>query len=101
MKASLTQALSQLPAAPTAIYPNGAPFARMMQHGTMTVEVYAPQKVDLQQPHLQDELYFIQSGHGQIDIAGQKYDANVGDVFFVAAGVPLCQTSCRPHILSG
>ena len=86
-KASISQALNRLPAAPTAIYPNGAPFARMMQHGSMSVEVYAPKGVDLQQPHTQDELYFIQSGTGLLDIAGEKFTAAAGDVFFVAAGI--------------
>ena len=53
----------------------------------MSVEVYAPKGVDLQQPHKQDELYFIHSGTGTIDINGQKFDAAAGDAFFVAAGV--------------
>jgi mannose-6-phosphate isomerase-like protein (cupin superfamily) len=87
MKASISQALKRLPAAPTAIYSQGAPFATMMAGGTMRVEVFAPKGVDLQQPHKQDELYFIQSGTGRIDINGQKFDAAVGDAFFVAAGV--------------
>lgn len=87
MKASISQALKRLPAAVTSTYPQGAPFVRMMQHGSMSLEVYAPKGVDLQQPHTQDELYFIQSGKGQLDIAGKKFDAAAGDAFFVAAGV--------------
>ena len=87
MKISLTQALKRLPAAPTATYPQGAPFVTMMAGGSMSVEVFAPKGVDLQQPHQQDELYFIQGGTGRIDINGQKFDAAAGDAFFVAAGV--------------
>ena len=87
MKISLSQALKRLPAAPTATYPQGAPFVTMMAGGTMSVEVFAPKGVDLQQPHKQDELYFIQAGTGRIDINGQKFDAAVGNAFFVAAGV--------------
>jgi mannose-6-phosphate isomerase-like protein (cupin superfamily) len=87
MKISLAQALARLPAAPTAVYPQGAPFATMMAGGTMSVEVFAPKGEDLQQPHKQDELYFIQSGTGRIDINGQTFDAAAGDAFFVAAGV--------------
>ena len=60
MKASLTELLAQLPAAPTPAYPEGTPFARALAHGTMRVELYAPGSNadgrDRQQPHAQDEL---------------------------------------------
>ena len=87
MKASINQALKRLPAPPTTKYPQGEPFVTMMAGGTMSVEVYAPKGEDLQQPHTQDELYFIHSGTGQIVINGQRFDAAAGDAFFVAAGV--------------
>ncbi len=87
MKISIHQALARLPADPTSTYPDGAPFVRMMSGGTMSVEVFAPQGADMQQPHAQDELYFIHSGTGQIVINGQRFEATVGDAFFVAAGV--------------
>ncbi len=87
MKVSIAQALTRLPAAPTATYPQGAPFVTMLVGGTMSVEVFAPKGTDLQQPHTQDELYFIHSGTGQIVINGQRFDVAAGDAFFVAAGV--------------
>jgi mannose-6-phosphate isomerase-like protein (cupin superfamily) len=87
MKASINQALKRLPAAPTAKYPQGAPFVTMMAGGTMSVEVFAPKDEDIQQTHSQDELYFIHSGKGEIVINGQRFDAAAGDAFFVAAGV--------------
>jgi mannose-6-phosphate isomerase-like protein (cupin superfamily) len=91
MKVSLDQALKRLPAAPTTTYPQGAPFVPMMAGGTMSVEVFAPSTSglgeDLQQPHTQDELYFIQRGTGEIVINGKRFDATAGDAFFVAAGV--------------
>jgi mannose-6-phosphate isomerase-like protein (cupin superfamily) len=87
MKISLDQALKRLPAAPTDKYPQGTPFITMMAGGTMSVEVYAPKGEDLQQPHTQDELYFIQRGTGELVINAQRFDAAVGDAFFVAAGV--------------
>jgi mannose-6-phosphate isomerase-like protein (cupin superfamily) len=86
MKVSLFQALARLPAAPTATYTQGAPFVTMMAGGTMSVEVFAPKGEDLQQPHTQDELYFIQRGKGELVINGQRFDAEAGDAFFVAAG---------------
>jgi mannose-6-phosphate isomerase-like protein (cupin superfamily) len=87
MKASITQALSRLPDAATARYPQGAPFVTMMAGGTMSVEVFAPKSADIQQPHAQDELYFIHSGEGELIINGQRFTAAAGDAFFVAAGV--------------
>ena len=87
MKASIAQALKRLPAEATAKYPQGAPFVTMMAGGTMSVEVFAPKGEDLQEPHSQDELYFIHSGTGQIVINGQAFDCASGDAFFVAAGV--------------
>ena len=87
MKVSLEQALRRLPAAPSLRYPQGAPFVTMMAGGTMSVEVYAPIGADLQEPHRQDELYFIARGSAKLRIGDQLFDAAVGDAFFVAAGV--------------
>jgi len=87
MKTSFIDALKRLPANQTAANPQGELFAKMLQHGSMSVEIYAPKGKDLQQPHAQDELYFIQRGSGQLDIAGEKFSAQAGDVFFVAAGM--------------
>lgn len=87
MKVSISQALKRLPAAPTAKYPQGEPFVTMMAGGSMSVEVFAPKGEDLQQPHKQDELYFIHSGTGEIVINGQRFQAAAGDAFFVAASV--------------
>ena len=42
MKASIAQALKHLPGAPAAAYPEGVPFATVMAHGSMSVEVFAP-----------------------------------------------------------
>ena len=87
MKASIAATLARLPGPPSARYPQGAPFATVMTGGTMSVEVFAPRGVDLQTPHTQDELYFVQRGTGEIVINGQRFDAAAGDAFFVAAHV--------------
>ena len=91
MKTSIAQALLQLPAAPTAIWPEGAPFVAMMAGGTMTVEVFAPGisgiDDDLQTMHTQDELYFVQSGRGELIIKDRRFRAAPGDAFFVPAGI--------------
>jgi mannose-6-phosphate isomerase-like protein (cupin superfamily) len=54
-----------LEAAKNALKNNPAqPFAELLQHGSLQVEWYAPQHEDMQQPHKQDEVYIIASGHG-------------------------------------
>jgi sensor histidine kinase regulating citrate/malate metabolism len=40
-------------------------FTVVMNHGTMRVEYFAPEKIDSQQPHLQDEIYVIVSGNSE------------------------------------
>ena len=87
MKVSIAATLARLPGLPTLRYPQGEPFARMMAGGTMSVEVFAPKGADMQTPHLQDELYFVHSGSGEIVMNGQRFSAAAGDAFFVAAGV--------------
>ena len=37
----------------------------VMEHGTMSVEYFAPIIADTQQPHFRDELYIIVSGNAE------------------------------------
>jgi len=62
MKASLGDLLARLPGPRTEKWPDGEPFVTAFGHGTMSVEVFAPRGIDNQQPHRQDELYFVMSG---------------------------------------
>lgn len=62
-------------------------FVKMLEHGSMLVEYYAPQNEDLQTPHSRDELYFIISGTGVFMNCGERRPFEAGDVFFVPAGV--------------
>jgi mannose-6-phosphate isomerase-like protein (cupin superfamily) len=91
MKVSIQQAVNRLPAAATPAYPKGAPFVTMMAGGSMSVEVFAPSTsglgADKQQPHAQDELYFIHRGTARLIIGEQRFDCATGDAFFVASGV--------------
>jgi len=63
------------------------PFVKLMEHGTMSVEYYAPVKVDNQTPHRQNELYVIASGSGTFYRDGERLAFTVGDVLFVPAGM--------------
>jgi mannose-6-phosphate isomerase-like protein (cupin superfamily) len=62
-------------------------FTTVMRNGNMTVEYYAPQHLDLQKPHQQDELYIIASGSGIFYRNKETVACKTGDVLFVPAGM--------------
>jgi mannose-6-phosphate isomerase-like protein (cupin superfamily) len=64
----------------------GRLYAELFRHGTLTVEIYAPKGVDLQQPHTRDELYIVISGRGWFFCEGQRFEFSPGDTLFAAAG---------------
>ncbi|MEM8910036.1 MAG: GNAT family N-acetyltransferase, partial [Bacteroidota bacterium] len=66
---------------------NNQPFVTLFEHGSMLIEYYQPQQVDLQQPHRQDEIYVIASGQGTFFNNGQRTAFGPGDVLFVPAGL--------------
>ena len=61
-------------------------FTRVMRHGSMSVEYYAPKIKDLQTPHTQDELYIIASGKALFIRENKQVNCMAGDVLFVPAG---------------
>jgi mannose-6-phosphate isomerase-like protein (cupin superfamily) len=81
MKASLNDLLAQLPS------PNGERFVQAMTHGTMSVELYSPLGRDPQQPHAQDELYFVIEGRSEFVRGSDRIHCEAGDVLFVPAGM--------------
>lgn len=66
---------------------DGQRFAEALRHGSMSVELYAPQGHDPQQPHRQDELYVVVSGHGTFLRDQERIPFQAGDVLFVPAGM--------------
>ena len=44
--------------------PEGKPFLVAFEHGTLSVELFAPRGVDTQQPHTRDEVYVVARGEG-------------------------------------
>jgi mannose-6-phosphate isomerase-like protein (cupin superfamily) len=43
---------------------------------------------DRQQPHTEDEIYYVVSGAGRVTVADETRDVAAGSVIFVAATVP-------------
>lgn len=78
---TFTTALDRLPS------PAGERFIELFQHGTLSVELYAPRGTDPQEPHTRDEVYVVATGSGHFVVAGVAEPFGPGDVLFVAAGV--------------
>jgi mannose-6-phosphate isomerase-like protein (cupin superfamily) len=80
-RATVTKAMNLLPG------PGGERFAKVLGHGSLEVEVYAPRGTDPQTPHTRDELYVVVSGNGEFVNGPGRHPFGPGDVLFVAAGV--------------
>lgn len=80
-RTTVAEALERLPG------PDGERFVKVLEHGSMEVEVYAPRVRDLQQPHTRDELYFVISGGGEFVNGPDRHPFGPGDALFVPAGV--------------
>lgn len=78
---TLEEALARIPGA------DGERFAKMLEHGSLSVEIYAPRGHDPQTPHEQDEVYVVMSGTGEFVNGGERCAFSEGDVLFVPAGV--------------
>jgi mannose-6-phosphate isomerase-like protein (cupin superfamily) len=68
--------------------PGGQRFAVAFEHGTLSVELYAPRGTDPQKPHSRDEVYVVVQGSGAFVHGGERSRFATGDLLFVAAGVP-------------
>ena len=66
---------------------NGEAWRVLLEHGSLSVEVYAPQGSDPQQPHTRDEVYVIISGSGWFRNGAERHRFAAGDLLFVPAGI--------------
>jgi mannose-6-phosphate isomerase-like protein (cupin superfamily) len=66
----------------------GTSFLKFLDVGSLFCEVYslAAGAVDLQQPHPEDEVYYVFQGNAKIRIGSHDYPVQTGDVIFVPAG---------------
>ena len=69
---------------------NGSkPYLEFLQHPSLSVGLYVlpAGAVDGQQPHTEDEVYYVVSGRGLFRHADEDRPVQAGSVLFVAAGV--------------
>ena len=62
-------------------------FMELFGHGSLSVEIYKPNKVDKQTPHDKDEIYVVAAGTGTFLNGEESSDIGPGDFLFVKAGV--------------
>jgi mannose-6-phosphate isomerase-like protein (cupin superfamily) len=67
--------------------PEGKPFVLAFEHGTLSVEMFAPRGVDTQAPHRRDEVYVVMRGEGSFVNGSDRHRFGPGDLLFVPAGV--------------
>jgi mannose-6-phosphate isomerase-like protein (cupin superfamily) len=78
---TVAQALAKLPGV------QGKRFVELFEHGTLSVELYAPRGQDPQTPHSRDEVYVVIHGSGQFRNGDTRHPFGPGDLLFVPAGV--------------
>ncbi|MBA3765438.1 MAG: cupin domain-containing protein [Acidobacteria bacterium] len=78
---TVAEAMTQLPT------PEGKRFATVLEHGSLSVEIYAPRGVDQQQPHTRDEAYVVVKGSGEFINSESRQPFGAGDFLFAPAGV--------------
>lgn len=62
-------------------------YAILLEHGTLELGFYKPDRSDRQQPHDRDEVYVVRSGSGYFRLAGKRQPFETGEALFVPAGV--------------
>jgi mannose-6-phosphate isomerase-like protein (cupin superfamily) len=69
---------------------SGNPYLEFMTVPDLSVGLYvlAVGQPDLQQPHGEDEVYYVVSGAGMITVGDEVRDVRPGSIVFVAAKVP-------------
>lgn len=68
----------------------GTPYLEFISVPDLSVGLYvlAAGQPDLQQPHAEDEAYYVVAGSGRITVGEDVRDVRAGSIVFVGAGVP-------------
>jgi len=60
-------------------------FVSLFRHGSLEIEFYKPDGIDLQQPHERDEVYVVIAGSGQFVKGTERVQFQPGEILFVPA----------------
>jgi mannose-6-phosphate isomerase-like protein (cupin superfamily) len=69
--------------------PDGHDYAEFFRSPTLSLSVarWPTGSVDDQQPHTEDEVYYVVSGRARLSVAGEDAAVGAGSIGYVAAGV--------------
>ncbi len=69
--------------------PGGHDFAEFFRSSTLSLTVarWPAGSVDDQEPHTEDEVYYVVSGRGRLSVADEDVAVGAGSIAYVAAGV--------------
>ena len=69
---------------------SGRPYHEFLRHKSMSAGIYRLDagEPDRQQPHREDELYYVLAGTGAIEIQGDRTTVTPGSVVFVPKDTP-------------
>jgi mannose-6-phosphate isomerase-like protein (cupin superfamily) len=66
------------------------PYLEFLRSPSLSAGLYVldPGAIDRQQPHTEDEVYYVVSGAGRVTVAEETRDVGPGSCIFVRATVP-------------
>ncbi len=69
---------------------SGNPYLEFLSVPDLSVGLYVLRvgQPDLQQPHTEDEVYYVLAGRGKITVGDEVRDVRPGSLVFVATAVP-------------
>jgi mannose-6-phosphate isomerase-like protein (cupin superfamily) len=78
----------------------GVRYTEFLRHPSLSVGLYTlpAGSIDPQQPHTEDEVYYIVSGQGVIKVGNETRAVQEGSVIFVAAGASHHFHSITAHL---
>ncbi len=88
MKFTIDECFGMLPLPGTEKWKDGVWDVQPHESGEISLVFFAPDKTDHQTFHEENEYYFIARGSGELSIDGERFQAAVGDAFFVPAKIP-------------
>jgi mannose-6-phosphate isomerase-like protein (cupin superfamily) len=68
----------------------GQPYFEFIRTPSLSAGLYVlgPGATDRQQPHSEDEVYYVVAGAGRVTVGDETGDVGAGSVIFVAATIP-------------
>jgi mannose-6-phosphate isomerase-like protein (cupin superfamily) len=80
----LSQLLSE------SISTNGVRYTEFLRQPSLSIGIYTLEvgALDPQQPHTEDEIYYVVSGQGVIQVDDETYQVQAGSIVFVPAKEP-------------